>query len=41
MIKNKKKWIVTGIVLFVLVLVAIGVFFGGSLVQMILAHMGG
>ncbi len=42
MIKNKKKWIVTGIVLVVLVLVAVGVYFGGSsLVQMLQAHMGG
>ena len=39
---NKKKWIVTGIVLVILALVAAGVYFGGSsLVQMLQAHLGG
>lgn len=39
---NKKKWIITGIVVVVLALVAAGVYFGGSgLAQMIQAHMGG
>ncbi len=39
---NKKKWIVTGIVLVVLVLLAVGVYMGGSsLVQMLQSHMGG
>lgn len=39
---NKKKWIVTGIVFVILVLVAAGVYFGGSsLAQMLQAHLGG
>ena len=39
---NKKKWIVAGIVVLVLALVAAGVYYGGSsLVQMLQAHLGG
>lgn len=39
---NKKKWIITGIVVVVLALLAIGAYFGGSsLAQMIQAHIGG
>ena len=39
---KKKKWIITGFVLIVLVLIAVGIYFGGSnLVQMLQAHMGG
>lgn len=39
---NKKKLIITGLVLVVLVLIAAGLYLGGSnLAQMIQAHMGG
>ncbi len=39
---KKKKWIIAGFVLIVLVLIAIGIYFGGSnLIQMLQAHMGG
>jgi len=39
---KKKKWIIAGFVLIVLVLIAVGIYFGGSsLVQMLQAHLGG
>lgn len=39
---NKRKWIVTGIIMVILVLVGAAVYIGGSnLVQMIQAHLGG
>lgn len=39
---NKKKWIITASILIVLVLLAVGIYIGGSsLVQMLQAHMGG
>jgi hypothetical protein len=39
---NKQKWIVTGLIVIVLVLVAVGLYLGGSnLMQMIQAHLAG